>query len=112
MEVIIHPGALESCAQILEDLSECKAQLVKQVNRLCELRIKKVEEPGRLLFLTNVYAANEKLFRWVLWDRRHKSAQCRCNDGRVDGSHYLYLIYDGCIHSFTDVVTDLPDWED
>ena len=48
MEDIIHPAALESCAQILEDLNECKEQLLRQVNRLRELRIKKVEEPGKL----------------------------------------------------------------
>ncbi|KAF9463531.1 pol II transcription elongation factor [Collybia nuda] len=45
LENIIHPGALESCAQIMEDVNECKEQLRKQVNRLRELRIKKVEEP-------------------------------------------------------------------
>ncbi|RDB24885.1 Elongator complex protein 1 [Hypsizygus marmoreus] len=45
IEDIIHPGALESCAQVVEDINECKDQLRKQVNRLRELRIKKVEEP-------------------------------------------------------------------
>lgn len=43
---IIYPGALESQAQILEDIDEMKQQLRKQVQRLRELRIKKVEEPG------------------------------------------------------------------
>jgi len=90
--------------QILEDLNECKEQLLKQFNRLRELRIKKVEEPGRLLSLMIVYAAaNENLFRCVLRGGRHKSARCRCDDGRVDGSHYFYSIYDRSIHRFADL---------
>jgi elongator complex protein 1 len=46
LEDVIHPAALESCAQIVEDINECKEQLRKQLDRLRELRIKKVEEPG------------------------------------------------------------------
>ena len=46
MEDIIHPGALESKAQIDEDLNEMREQLRKQLIRIRELRIKKVEEPG------------------------------------------------------------------
>ncbi|KAF9262678.1 pol II transcription elongation factor [Marasmius fiardii PR-910] len=42
---IIHPGALESRAQIAEDVSEMREQLKKQLNRIRELRIKKIEEP-------------------------------------------------------------------
>jgi elongator complex protein 1 len=46
LEDVIYPAALESCAQIVEDINECKEQLRKQLDRLRELRIKKVEEPG------------------------------------------------------------------
>ncbi|KIL68708.1 hypothetical protein M378DRAFT_8174 [Amanita muscaria Koide BX008] len=42
---ILHPAALETKAQITEDLNEMREQLRKQVNRLRELRIRKVEEP-------------------------------------------------------------------
>ncbi|KAJ7125399.1 IKI3 family-domain-containing protein [Mycena epipterygia] len=42
---IIHPGALESRAQISEDISEMKDQLRKQHHRTRELRVKKAEEP-------------------------------------------------------------------
>ncbi|KAI0326070.1 IkappaB kinase complex IKAP component [Cubamyces sp. BRFM 1775] len=45
LEEIIHPGALECRARIAEDMSEMRDQLRKQVNRLRELRIRKVEEP-------------------------------------------------------------------
>ncbi|KIK60852.1 hypothetical protein GYMLUDRAFT_244010 [Collybiopsis luxurians FD-317 M1] len=45
VEDIIHPGALESKAQIDEDLNEMREQLRKQLNRIRELRVKKVEEP-------------------------------------------------------------------
>ena len=46
LEEIIHPGALECRARVAEDMSEMREQLRKQVNRLRELRIRKVEEPG------------------------------------------------------------------
>ena len=42
----MHPASLESRAQISEDLTEMREQLRKQVIRLRELRIRKVEEPG------------------------------------------------------------------
>ncbi|KAJ7099343.1 pol II transcription elongation factor [Mycena belliarum] len=42
---IIHPGALESRAQISEDIGEMRDQLRKQLQRICELRVKKIEEP-------------------------------------------------------------------
>ncbi|KAI0919135.1 hypothetical protein AcV5_002129 [Taiwanofungus camphoratus] len=42
---IIHPGALDSRAQIAEEISEMRDQLRKQVQRLRELRVRKVEEP-------------------------------------------------------------------
>jgi elongator complex protein 1 len=46
---VIHPGALESRAQLAEDINEMRDQLRKQVHRLQELRIKKVKEPGGFL---------------------------------------------------------------
>ena len=46
IEEIIHPGALETKSQLAEDLSEMKSQLSKQVARVRELRVKKVEQPG------------------------------------------------------------------
>ncbi|KAJ6593195.1 Elongator complex protein 1 [Mycena capillaripes] len=42
---IIYPGALESRAQISENIDEMREQLRKQLQRIRELRIKKVEEP-------------------------------------------------------------------
>ncbi|KAJ7198481.1 pol II transcription elongation factor [Mycena pura] len=42
---IIHPGALESRAQISEDVDEMREQLRKQLQRIRELRVKKVDEP-------------------------------------------------------------------
>jgi elongator complex protein 1 len=46
IEEIIHPAALESKNQMMEDLKEMKEQIRKQMNRLRELRVKKIEEPG------------------------------------------------------------------
>ncbi|KAH9042892.1 IkappaB kinase complex IKAP component [Lactarius deliciosus] len=45
LEEIIDPAVLEARAQITEDLIEMREQLQKQVARLRELRIKKLEEP-------------------------------------------------------------------
>ncbi|TCD69585.1 hypothetical protein EIP91_007007 [Steccherinum ochraceum] len=45
LEEIVYPGALDTRAQIAEEIGEMKDQLRKQVERLKELRIKKVEEP-------------------------------------------------------------------
>jgi elongator complex protein 1 len=45
LEEIINPAVLEARAQIAEDLTEMREQLQKQVARLRELRIKKLEEP-------------------------------------------------------------------
>ncbi|KAG6836197.1 hypothetical protein H0H93_010463, partial [Arthromyces matolae] len=45
VEDVVHPAALESCSQIVEDVHECQEQLRKQLNRIRELRIRKVEEP-------------------------------------------------------------------
>lgn len=46
VEEVIYPGALESKSQLAEELAEMKSQLSKQVTRLRELRVKKVEQPG------------------------------------------------------------------
>lgn len=43
---IVYPGALESRALLAEDVGEMAEQLRKQVQRIRELRVKKVEEPG------------------------------------------------------------------
>ncbi|KAF8627641.1 hypothetical protein AX15_004335 [Amanita polypyramis BW_CC] len=45
VEEIVHPAALESRAQISEDLKEMQEQIHKQLGRIRELRIRKVEEP-------------------------------------------------------------------
>ncbi|KAF7289209.1 polymerase II transcription elongation factor [Mycena indigotica] len=42
---VIHPAALDSRTQISEELDEMKEQLRKQLNRIRELRVKKLEEP-------------------------------------------------------------------
>jgi elongator complex protein 1 len=46
LEDVVYPAAFESKAQLLEDVMEMREQLRKQVSRLRELRVKKVEEPG------------------------------------------------------------------
>ncbi|KAF8339341.1 pol II transcription elongation factor [Amanita rubescens] len=45
IEDIVYPAALGGRAQISEDLGEMREQLRKQLNRIRELRIRKVEEP-------------------------------------------------------------------
>ncbi|KAI0061864.1 IkappaB kinase complex, IKAP component [Artomyces pyxidatus] len=45
LEEIVHPGTLETRAQIAEELHEIRDQLRKQTARLRELRVRKVEEP-------------------------------------------------------------------
>ncbi|PPQ93843.1 hypothetical protein CVT25_013552 [Psilocybe cyanescens] len=45
LEDIVYPAALETRAQISEDIGEMREQIRKQVDRLRELRIKKIEEP-------------------------------------------------------------------
>ncbi|KAF7791354.1 hypothetical protein EIP86_002368 [Pleurotus ostreatoroseus] len=45
LEEIVYPGALDSRTQIAEDLNEMREQLRKQLARIRELRVKKVEEP-------------------------------------------------------------------
>lgn len=46
LEEVVYPAALESMAQFTEDVTEMREQIRKQKDRLKELRIKKVEEPG------------------------------------------------------------------
>ena len=50
----MHPALLESRAQISEDIGEMREQLRKQVARLRELKIKKIEEPGEINSFTVV----------------------------------------------------------
>jgi len=50
IEEIIHPGALETKSQLAEDLGEMRSQLSKQMDRVRELRVKKVEQPGIVSF--------------------------------------------------------------
>lgn len=45
-EDVILPGALETRSQLADDLAEMRDQLRKQIARLQELRVKKVEQPG------------------------------------------------------------------
>ena len=61
-EEIIHPGSLETKSQLMEDVDEMKSQLSKQVARVRELRIKKVEQPGMgLSFKIGVMPTKKKL---------------------------------------------------
>lgn len=46
----MYPAALESKAQFTEEITEMREQIRKQISRLRELRIKKVEEPGMSIF--------------------------------------------------------------
>ncbi|KAI5988054.1 pol II transcription elongation factor [Pisolithus albus] len=45
LQEVIMPGALDVKAQLTEDLNEMREQLRKQLTRLRELRLKKVQEP-------------------------------------------------------------------
>ena len=47
LEEIIYPGTLDARTQISEDLHEMREQLHKQVSRIQELRVRKVEDPGK-----------------------------------------------------------------
>lgn len=46
VEDIVYPAALGCRAQISEDLGEMREQLRKQLDRIRELRVRRVEEPG------------------------------------------------------------------
>jgi elongator complex protein 1 len=46
VDEVLLPCSLDCRAQIGDDINEMREQLRKQVARLTELRIKKVEEPG------------------------------------------------------------------
>jgi elongator complex protein 1 len=79
VEEIIHPGALETKSQLVEDLGEMKSQLSKQVARVRELRVKKVEQPGMELPFKDRCSVSDRddgdltptldarFFRRVLW---------------------------------------------
>jgi elongator complex protein 1 len=70
VEDVIHPALLESRGQIAEDIIEMKEQIRKQLARLRELRIKKIEEPGeRLQFNCIRDTALTNFDRCVLWER-------------------------------------------
>lgn len=106
LEEIINPAVLEARSQIAEDLTEMREQLQKQVARLRELRIKKVEEPGTTT-APAVSAASMIpkstdciLFfrtRGVLWHRRPRGAQ-RGRDDRCLGLHRLHAVHHGADH--------------
>jgi hypothetical protein len=68
---IIYPAALESRFQFAEDISDMREQLRKQVHRILELRVKKVEEPGA--FCRNVLRVLS--FRSSTWMQMHFTAQ-------------------------------------
>jgi len=57
-EEIMDPAVLEARNQIAEDLTEMREQLQKQVSRLHELRIKKVEEPGEFYGVEDLVVQN------------------------------------------------------
>lgn len=46
LEEIIRPASLDSRSQIAEDINDMREQARKQRNRIRELRVRKVEEPG------------------------------------------------------------------
>jgi len=46
---VVYPGALESKAQFTEDIAEMREQIRKQASRFQELRLKRIEEPGKYL---------------------------------------------------------------
>ncbi|KAF8504860.1 IkappaB kinase complex IKAP component [Russula emetica] len=58
LEEIIDPAVLEARNQITEDLTEMREQFQKQVARLRELRIKKVEEPGEFYGVEDLVVQN------------------------------------------------------
>ena len=49
IESVLHPAALDLCAQFMEEISEMTNQLRKQTARIRELRSIKEEEPGKPL---------------------------------------------------------------
>lgn len=48
---VVYPGALESKTQFTEDITEMREQIRKQASRLQELRLKRIEEPGKCIYL-------------------------------------------------------------
>ena len=87
--------------RVAEDLNEMGEQLRKQVSRIRELRVKKVEEPGtshryipRLKVLT--------LLRCVLWHtgRQRGSAQCRRHDRHFNGADRVHAVHCRTVRGF------------
>ena len=70
---IIYPGALESRSQFGEDINEMKDQLRKQIHRLRELRVKKVEEPGECCNTCPVKLFNNRLLMQMCFTARRTS---------------------------------------
>ena len=65
----ICPASLDTRIQISEDISEMRTQLRKQVNRVRELRIKKLEEPGKLTGLCKHFLSDNVFDRCILRSR-------------------------------------------
>lgn len=101
VEDILYPGALESRAQIGEDISEMREQLRKQVARLRELRVKKIEEPG--MKDNNLLVAFFLIvcFRCILRCGRRQSTQCRCDDRCINAGYRIYSVYCSPIYCIT-----------
>ena len=92
---VILPGALETRAQLADDLAEMHDQLDKQATRLRELRVKKAEEPGTPFFLSRILCRSHANDRCLLWHRGHTSAKRRHDDGRVHGADGVHEVH-GC----------------
>ncbi|THG94781.1 hypothetical protein EW026_g6757 [Hermanssonia centrifuga] len=97
LEEIVYPGALESRAQIAEELGEIKEQLKKQVARLRELRVKKVEEPDAFygvedMELHNVDVMTDVSMAPTMFTRSKRKMERKVGSGRkgtVDEEEYL-----------------------
>ena len=61
LEDVVYPGALESKMQFIEDITEMREQIRKQASRLQELRIKKIEEPSKCVFFSQIGGLQQPL---------------------------------------------------
>ena len=110
MAEIIHPGALDSRAQFSEDISEMKEQLEKQVNRLRELRIKKVEEPGKPgKFILSMHLKG-CCPRCILWDGRRCIIERGCHDRRIHASDCFYPLHRGAYVCIANIEVSHNNW--
>lgn len=111
-EDVVLPGALETRSQLADDLVEMRDQLRKQVARLQELRIKKVEQPGTLFPSYRFEfdgVSNTGLPRCLLWHRGHESPQRRRDDGCVDGADSVHEVHGRAICHIQGIqVSDIP----